>query len=92
MTRFRFCYNQTSYLRYRCRTARHRVFRVELPKVGTALLLFVGAPLSPATASWRCAVLTTRPCTPPPATLRIGDYLIGAEGDPQLHGHPDIRY
>ena len=25
-------------------------------------------------------------------TLRIGDFIVGHDGDPQLLGHPEIRY
>jgi hypothetical protein len=47
---------------------------------------------APAMASWRRTFPTFVPLPDPQAILKIGDYVVGKEGDPQLSGHPDIRY
>jgi hypothetical protein len=35
---------------------------------------------------------TENPAEPSDDILHIGEFIISKEGDPQLSGHPDIRY
>ncbi|MGY3088570.1 hypothetical protein ACVWYF_001603 [Hymenobacter sp. UYAg731] len=70
-------------MRWRCRTARVR----------TAVLpLATGARHAPSLAAWRRTQPVVMPPIPISLMLQVGRYLVGAEGDPQLSGHPDIRY
>ena len=86
MTHFRFRYKRVGFTRWRCRTARRRT---------TLLLLPLSPVLShlPSQAAWRRTAPAQVPLpTLSPAVLRIGTYVVGEQGDPQLSGHPDIRY
>lgn len=77
MTHFRFRYKCMSYRRWRCRASR----RGSVP----AMAPWPAIGFAPSTAAWRIAAAA-------PKALRIGDYLVGEEGDLLLYGHPDIRY
>ena len=86
MTHFRFRYKQVGYMRWRCRTSSRR-----------AVLLFL--PLAPvrqrhplSVALWRRTMSAVPKLAPATKVLQFGDFVIGEEGDPQLMGHPDIRY
>jgi len=72
-------------MRWRCRTAQRRAFVLVLP-------FSISKEKQPSAAVWRHTALARTPWTPPPTTLQVGDFVVGAEGDPQLMGHPDIRY
>ncbi|GAB3574312.1 hypothetical protein GCM10027345_08040 [Hymenobacter daeguensis] len=52
----------------------------------------MAAQYAPATASWRRTIPKFVPMPIPHSVLRIGDFVVGEEGDPQLSGHPNIRY
>jgi len=43
-------------------------------------------------AAWRRTPAPVAAPAPPAATYRVGNFVVGQEGDPQLLGHPDIRY
>jgi hypothetical protein len=85
MTHFRFRYKRIGYMRWRCRTANRRAMLLVLP-------LASAAQFAPSTAAWRRTVPVFVPVPSPQVILKIGDFVIGAEGDPQLSGHPGIRY
>ena len=85
MTHFRFRYKQVGCLRWRCRAARRRTMLFVLPLNATP-----GRPAS--AAAWRRTVPVSVPITPIATVLQIGSFVVGPEGDPQLMGHPDIRY
>ena len=85
MKHFRFRYKRVGYMRWRCRAARVR----------TALLIWPltsGARYAPSTAAWRRTQPVEVPPTPISFVLQVGSYRVGEDGDPQLTGHPDIRY
>jgi hypothetical protein len=84
MTRFRFRYKQLGVARWRCRVARRRTLLLILPL--TALSQH------PASATWRRTAPLPAPVVSIATVLQVGGFMIGAEGDPQLLGHPDIRY
>jgi hypothetical protein len=84
MTRFRFRYKCMSFRRWRYRASRRRT-RQQL----TPLVL---ADFAPGTPAWRRRLPTPVLLAPTPKALRVGDYLVGEEGDLQLYGHPNIRY
>ncbi|WP_190926168.1 hypothetical protein [Hymenobacter armeniacus] len=42
-------------------------------------------------AAWRRRAMPELPVAAQ-ASLRVGRYLVGEAGDPQLQGHPNIRY
>ena len=86
MTHFRFRYKRIGFMRWRCRTARHRPSLLFLP-------MAIGKQQVPSRAAWR----RTMPAQLPPTVavaivLQVGAFVVGAEGDPNLSGHPDIRY
>jgi hypothetical protein len=84
MTHFRFRYTYSGYLRWRFRAGRR-----------AALMTQPAAPpmaRKPSTAAWRHFWPVPEVPKPAPAALRVGDYVVGEDGDPQLQGHPDIRY
>ena len=85
MTHFRFRYKRVGYMRWRCRTARVRTALLVLPLAG-------GARYAPSRAAWRRTQSVAAPLVPLNLMLQIGCYRVGEEGDPQLTGHPDIRY
>ena len=68
---------------WRHRAARRRTVRLFLP-FGPA------SGQSPSQATWRLPLRVLLPA--PPRVLRVGDYVVGEQGDPRLSGHPDIRY
>lgn len=85
MTHFRFRYKQIGYMRWRCRTARRRALLLVLPLEGVAR--------RKSTASaWRCTILTFTLLPPATVKLKIGKFVVSEKGDPQLLGHPNIRY
>jgi hypothetical protein len=43
-------------------------------------------------AAWRSAFPAIIQLKPVATVLRIGDFVVGEDGDPQLLGHPDILY
>jgi hypothetical protein len=43
-------------------------------------------------AAWRGAFPAIIQLKPVTSVLRIGDFVVGEDGDPQLLGHPDILY
>jgi len=85
MTQFRFCCKCVSYLRWRWRGTRRRAVPATLP-MATAEARRSGA------AAWRRTPAPVAAPAPPAATYRVGNFVVGQEGDPQLLGHPDIRY
>ncbi|GAB3878100.1 hypothetical protein GCM10028824_39370 [Hymenobacter segetis] len=54
--------------------------------------LSADARYAPSMAAWRRAQPLAAPLAPISAMLQVGSYLVGEESDPQLTGHPDIRY
>lgn len=85
MTHFRFRYKRIGYMRWRCRSAQRRAILLVLP-------LTAAARYASTTAAWRRTVPVFVPIVPVVAVLRVGEFVVGEEGDPQLLGHPDIRY
>ena len=85
MTHFRFRYKRVGYMRWRCRSAQRRTSLLILPLGGAVHY-------APSTAAWRRAVPLLVPMPNPHAILKVGDFIVGPEEDPQLFGHPDIRY
>ena len=85
MTHFRFRYKRVGYMRWRCRSASRRVALLAFPVAAVV-------PVAPATASWRRSVPKLVQVAEPQSILKIGDFVVGEEGDPKLIGHPDIRY
>ncbi|WP_201977670.1 hypothetical protein [Hymenobacter rubidus] len=85
MTHFRFRYKRVGYMRWRCRTASRRAILIVLP-------LTAAARFKPSTAAWRRTVPVFVPIQVPSPVLVVGDFVVGEEADPQLVGHPDIRY
>jgi hypothetical protein len=84
MTHFRFRYKCMSYRRWRCRASRRRTVEVLVPLAATSC--------APSTAAWRRRLPTPVQLLPAAGWLRVGDFLVGEEGDSSLYGHPDIRY
>lgn len=85
MTYFRFRYKRVGYMRWRCRTASRRAVLL-VPPMMSAPQFGVG------TAARRRTAPAYVPFRPVAAVLQVGQYVVGEEGDPQLLGHPDIRY
>jgi hypothetical protein len=85
MTHFRFRHKRVGYMRWRCRTSQRRTFLVALP-------LLVSTHHAPSTAAWRRSAPALEVLSRPVAVLKIGDFIVSEEGDPQITGHPDIRY
>ena len=85
MTYFRFRHKRTGYVRWRCRTVRGRVALRALP-------LKTGARCALGLAVWRRMQPVVMPPLPISLMLQVGSYQVGEDGDPQLTGHPDIRY
>lgn len=85
MTHFRFLHKQVAYQRWRCRAARRRAFLLLLPLVRRA---WQGS----ATAMWRRTAPVLVPMPSVTVVLHIGKFVVSEAGDPQLYGHPDIRY
>lgn len=85
MTHFRFRYHQYGFMRWRCRRPRLRALRLvsRLNELATQLTLGT-------TGAHRILGGANRPSRA--AILQIGKFIVSQEGDPQLHGHPDIRY
>lgn len=84
-----FRYRRVSFIRWRRRSFR-RPAAVVMP------VLAVAEAGAPSTSAWRRAY---GPAAVPQAltiaravVLRIGEFIISEEGDPQLSGHPGIRY
>lgn len=85
MTHFRFRYEQIGYVRWRCRIVRRRAMLLVPPLVSIAL--------HESTASaWRRTIPTFTPLPPAAIELHIGKFVVSEDGDPQLLGHPNIRY
>lgn len=72
-------------MRWRCRTTLRRTTLLVLP-------LTAAARYAPSMAAWRRTVPVFVPVTPVATMLRVGEFVVSEEGDPQLLGHPDIRY
>jgi hypothetical protein len=89
MTHFRFRYKRVGYIRWRRRST-FRPAVLVVPALATAEL---GAPSK---AAWRrtakVVVASEAPTLPNTVILHIGEFIVSEEGDPQLLGHPDIRY
>ena len=86
MTHFRFRFKRTGYIRWRCRASRRRLVVIVVCPLGE-----VSRPRSEA-ARRRTAPLAVAIWVPTAATLRVGTFVVGENGDPQLHGHPNICY
>lgn len=84
MTQIRFRHQQISYVRWRCRTARRRA----LPPPPLA----AAARQAPDATTWRHALPPPVPMPLVATVLHIGKFIVSEMGDPQLLGHPDIRY
>lgn len=84
MTRIRFCHKQISYVRWRCRIARRRALL--LPPLALPIRQ------APAAATWRRTMPPPVPMPLVATVLHIGKFIVSEMGDPQLLGHPDIRY
>ena len=85
MTHFRFRYKRVGYMRWRSRSASRQARLLVLP-TGT------GPVMMPTTAAWRRMMAEAVVLSPMLTTLRIGQFVVSNEWDPQLTGHPDIRY
>lgn len=85
MTHFRFRYKRVGFMRWRCRTASRQAKLHVLAKG-------VQPPCPPTAVAWRRMLAEAVVLNPTPATLRVGQFLVSDQGDPQLTGHPDIRY
>lgn len=85
MTHFRFRYKRIGYLRWRCRSAKYRTMLLLLP-------LSMAPKHAPSTAAWRRTIPVFVPIAVNPVSFQIGDFIVGEQSDPQLVGHPDIRY
>jgi len=85
MTHFRFRYKRVGYMRWRCRAASRRTTLLLLP-------LTTAAGHLPNRAVWRRTIPFRLPLPTQPAVLHVGAYVVSQQGDPQLSGHPDIRY
>ena len=86
MTHFRFRYKRVGFMRWRCRSARRQAVVLLLP-------LACAAPQVLSAAAWRRTLpVAVVPPVPAAKLLRVGEFVVGEEGDPQLLGHPDIRY
>jgi len=85
MTHFRFRYKRVGFMRWRCRSTSRRTVLLVLP-------LAAAAQFAPSMAAWRRTIPTFAPIPNPQVVLKIGDFIVSEEGDPQLTGHPDILY
>ena len=85
MTHFRFRYKRVGFMRWRCRTASRRASVL-------AISLVTKEKHAPSMAAWRRTTPVVLPPLPVVKVLQVGDFIVGAEGDPNLSGHPDIRY
>ena len=85
MSRFRFYYKRMSYRRWLIRTARRRVLQLGLP-LPAAIRSTRGM------TAWRRSIPVFAHSVSVAVVLRIGGFVIGEAGDPQLSGHPGIRY
>ena len=85
MNHFRMRYKRIGYIRWRCCMASRRAIWQPLP-------LPVGILRAPVPAVWRRITADAERLIPVAAVLRVGEFMIGEEGDPQLSGHPDIIY
>jgi len=72
-------------MRWRCRTASRRAILLVLPMMSAAQF-------AASTASWRRTAPAYAPLGPVGSVLQVGQFVVSEEGDPQLLGHPDIRY
>lgn len=84
MVPFRFRHNQNSYIRWRCRVVRWRSVRLVLPLEAVKqkrLVIHSGRRIKSAVIKVQLVSMV----------LQIGKFVVGQEGDSQLHGHPDIR-
>ena len=85
MTHFRFRYHRVGSIRRRFRAISCRALVLLFP-------LAEGRIFAPGMAVWRRALPVALPPVAASPTLQVGDFVVSAEGDPQLSGHPDIRY
>ena len=85
MIQIRFSRQQISFIRWRCRTARRRALLLSPP------LAVLPSPVSDA-APWRHALPLPVSMPLVATVLHIGKFIVSEMGDPQLQGHPDIRY
>lgn len=84
MTHFRFRYKRIGYLRWRCRSAKHRTLLL--------LPLSMAPQHAPSTAAWRRVIPVFVPIATSAISFQIGDFIVGELSDPRLSGHPAIRY
>lgn len=85
MTHFRFRYKRMGYMRWRCRTTSRQAKLLVLPRD-------MQESFAPSATAWRHMMAKAVVLNPSLTTLRIGQFLVSEEWDPQLAGHPDIRY
>lgn len=89
MTHFRFRYKRVGYIRWRRRAARHQAVLVVTP----VAVVEQGVP---SRSAWRRSFSVEAapevPAAPVQGILQVGEFVVSEEGDPQLTGHPDIRY
>ena len=83
MTHFQFRHKRASYIRWWRRAPHRRAAAVVFP--------FAAAWYLPSTTMWR-RTETVSLTVESTHTLRVGEFIIGEEGDPHLLGHPGIRY
>ena len=85
MTHFRFRYKRMGYMRWRCRRASRQAKLHVLPGD-------LNAPCALTAVAWRRMMAEAMVLNPALMTLRVGQFLVSDEWDPQLTGHPNIRY
>ncbi|SFQ27502.1 hypothetical protein SAMN04515668_1670 [Hymenobacter arizonensis] len=85
MTHFRFRHKRVGYMRWRRRAAGRCALFVVLPFESSTQQ-------NSSTAFWRRAIPVIIQLQPLATVLHVGGFMVGEEGDPQLLGHPDIRY
>lgn len=86
MTRFRLHYRRAGYAHWCCRIARRRTISALRAEP------VVADDHAPSTARWRRKMPLVSPPAPATSALRVGEFVVGDDDDPQLFGHPDIRY
>ena len=86
MTHFRFRFKRTGYVRWRCRASQRRLVLIVVCPLGELPRQHSEA------GGRRTAHLAVAAWVPTAATLQVGTFVVGENGDPQLQGHPNIRY
>lgn len=87
MTHFRFRFKQVGYRRWRWRAAHRRTDRLV-----RLFAVEAGHAARPGRRRSALGLLGGAWLAPAAAVLRVGGFEVGEAGDPQLLGHPDIRY